>query len=150
MALDPRGRPGRGRLGPAAPAVGARRDRLGVAPGPGAERSSAGARPTAPSSIRARELPRWRGPTRTTFGKIFRRNVAYGTVARHGTIFVGFSGDQRILAGDAREHDRTRAAVRPTAHEVTRPLTGAYYVIPSADALAARGEDRRAEDPEAP
>ena len=31
------------------------------------------------------------------FGKIFRRNVAYGTLARHGTIFVGFSRDQRIL-----------------------------------------------------
>jgi len=33
---------------------------------------------------------------------------------------------------------------------VTRAVTGAYYMIPSADALAARGEDRRAEDPEGP
>src|SRR6185436_586334 len=31
------------------------------------------------------------------FGKIFRRNVAYGTLASHGTIFVGFCRDQRIL-----------------------------------------------------
>ena len=31
------------------------------------------------------------------FGKIFRRNIAYGTLTRHGTIFVGFSADQRIL-----------------------------------------------------
>ena len=30
------------------------------------------------------------------FGKIFRRNIAYGTVASHGTIFVGFSAQQRI------------------------------------------------------
>ena len=33
---------------------------------------------------------------------------------------------------------------------VTRPLTGAYYMIPSADALAACGADRRTEDPEEP
>ena len=31
------------------------------------------------------------------FGKIFRRNIAYGTLLRHGTIFVGFSRDQRTL-----------------------------------------------------
>jgi hypothetical protein len=31
------------------------------------------------------------------FGKIFRRNVAYGTLTDHGTIFVGFSRDQAIL-----------------------------------------------------
>ena len=33
---------------------------------------------------------------------------------------------------------------------VTRPVTGAYYMIPSADALAARGADRRTDDPEGP
>src|SRR4029078_7978326 len=32
-----------------------------------------------------------------TFGRIFRRNIAYGSVDRHGTIFSGFSADQRIL-----------------------------------------------------
>ena len=31
-------------------------------------------------------------------GKIFRRNIAYGTLTRHGTIFVGFCADQRVLA----------------------------------------------------
>ena len=31
------------------------------------------------------------------FGKIFRRNIAYGTLTRHGTIFVGFSRHQAIL-----------------------------------------------------
>jgi putative iron-dependent peroxidase len=30
-------------------------------------------------------------------GKIFRRNIAYGTLTRHGTIFVGFSRDQGTL-----------------------------------------------------
>jgi hypothetical protein len=30
-------------------------------------------------------------------GKIFRRNIAYGTLTRHGTLFVGFSRDQGTL-----------------------------------------------------
>ena len=33
------------------------------------------------------------------FGDIFRRNIAYGSVTRHGTIFVGFSATQAVLAG---------------------------------------------------
>lgn len=32
------------------------------------------------------------------FGKIFRRNMPYGTVSDHGTMFVGFSAAQRPLA----------------------------------------------------
>src|SRR5207237_7278350 len=31
------------------------------------------------------------------FGKIFRRNMPYGTVTEHGTIFVGFSSQQQPL-----------------------------------------------------
>ena len=84
------------------------------------------------------------------FGKIFRRNVAYGTLARHGTIFVGFSRDQSILEAMLESMIGRRAAAIDRLTSVTRALTGAYYMIPSADALAARGEDRRAEDPEAP
>ena len=85
------------------------------------------------------------------FGKIFRRNVAYGTLARHGTIFVGFSRDQSHPGGHARKHDRTPGGGhRPADDASPEPLTGAYYMIPSADALAARGEDRRTDDPEAP
>jgi len=33
-----------------------------------------------------------------TFGRIFRRNMPYGTVTRHGTMFVGFSAEQRRLS----------------------------------------------------
>jgi putative iron-dependent peroxidase len=69
-------------------------------------------------------------------GKIFRRNIAFGTLTRHGTIFVGFSHDQRTL--------RTMLASMLGADGgpdkvlgVTLPLTGAYYLIPSADRLAA-------------
>jgi putative iron-dependent peroxidase len=32
------------------------------------------------------------------FGNIFRRNMPYGTVTDHGTMFVGFSADQRRLS----------------------------------------------------
>ena len=70
------------------------------------------------------------------FGKIFRRNIAYGSVLRHGTTFVGFAADQRILVKmlesmlgipDGPADDLTR---------FTRPLTGAYYVIPATERLA--------------
>jgi putative iron-dependent peroxidase len=33
-----------------------------------------------------------------TFGNIFRRNMPYGTVREHGTMFVGFSAEQKRLA----------------------------------------------------
>lgn len=73
-------------------------------------------------------------------GKIFRRNIAYGTLTHHGTIFVGFSHDQgtlrtmleSMLGADGGPPDKLLA--------VTRPLTGAHYVIPSADWLAAFDE----------
>src|SRR4051812_30861145 len=32
------------------------------------------------------------------FGKIFRRNMPYGRVDDHGTVFVGFSADQKRLS----------------------------------------------------
>ena len=32
------------------------------------------------------------------FGHIFRRNMPYGTIADHGTMFVGFSADQKRLS----------------------------------------------------
>jgi porphyrinogen peroxidase len=83
------------------------------------------------------------------FGKIFRRNVAYGTLGRHGTIFVGFSRDQRILEAMLESMIGRRAEAIDRLTTVTRPVTGAYYMIPSADALAARGEDRRTGPPSA-
>lgn len=32
------------------------------------------------------------------FGRIFRRNMPYGGITDHGTMFVGFSGDQQRLS----------------------------------------------------
>jgi putative iron-dependent peroxidase len=75
-----------------------------------------------------------------TFGKIFRRNMAYGTVTDHGTMFVGFCADQgplaRMLESMAGRDDGTRDSLT----KYTRPLSGSYYFVPSIDALTAAAE----------
>jgi len=75
------------------------------------------------------------------FGKIFRRNIAYGTLHDHGTIFVGFCREQRTLAAMLDSMVGRGDGPPDSLTTVTRALTGAYYVIPSADALAAFGGD---------
>lgn len=69
------------------------------------------------------------------FGKIFRRNFAYGGVTDHGTMFVGFCAEQgplaRMLESMAGVHDGVRDALT----RYTQPLTGAYYWVPSLDAM---------------
>jgi porphyrinogen peroxidase len=69
------------------------------------------------------------------FGHIFRRNTPYGSVLNHGTMFVGFSAARRPLhtmlesmAGVTGERDALTA--------YSKPLTGAYYFVPSLDDLA--------------
>jgi porphyrinogen peroxidase len=70
-----------------------------------------------------------------TFGKIFRRNMPYGTVTDHGTMFVGFASEQRplqeMLESMAGSNDGTPDALTRFTH----PLTGAYYFVPSTEAL---------------
>jgi porphyrinogen peroxidase len=73
------------------------------------------------------------------FGKIFRRNIPYGSVGQHGTIFVGFAADQRILVRMLESMAGKTGPERDALTRFTRPVTGAYYVIPSADRLAAIG-----------
>jgi putative iron-dependent peroxidase len=74
------------------------------------------------------------------FGKIFRRNIAYGTLARHGTIFVGFSRDQAILQKMLDSMVGLGGGPLDRLTTVTRAVTGAYYVIPSTEHLeVARG-----------
>lgn len=69
------------------------------------------------------------------FGNIFRRNMPYGNVEDHGTVFVGFSaGQQRLrkmLESMAGVVDGTRDALT----RYTQPLTGAYYFVPSVESL---------------
>jgi porphyrinogen peroxidase len=75
-------------------------------------------------------------------GRIFRRNIAYGSLARHGTIFVGFCNDQRILAAML-ESMVGRSGPPDDLTRVARAITGAYYMIPSAGRLARLGDDDR-------
>lgn len=70
-------------------------------------------------------------------GKIFRRNVAYGDVDEHGTIFVGFCAKQQTLNAMLSAMIGLDGGPRDQLTLFTRALTGAYYFIPSADALAA-------------
>jgi putative iron-dependent peroxidase len=69
------------------------------------------------------------------FGHIFRRNMPYGDVEDHGTVFVGFSSDQkplsRMLDSMAGLIDGTRDALT----RFTQPLTGSYYFVPSVESL---------------
>ena len=69
------------------------------------------------------------------FGDIFRRNMPYGTVTDHGTMFVGFSADQRPLAAMLESMVGLNGGTRDALTRYTRPLTGAYYFIPSIESL---------------
>ena len=69
------------------------------------------------------------------FGKIFRRNMPYGTVTDHGTMFVGFSSEQRPLSTMLESMAGLAGGDRDALTRYTRPLTGAYYFVPSTDAL---------------
>lgn len=94
---------------------------------------------TKPDSVELDDKPDTSHVARTdqdTYGHIFRRNTPYGTPAAHGTMFVGFCAQQRPLAAML----ESMAGLDGPRDELTRytvPLTGAYYVIPAANALTA-------------
>jgi putative iron-dependent peroxidase len=67
--------------------------------------------------------------------KIFRRNVPYGNVREHGTVFVGFSAEQSRLDRMLRRMAGIEGGIRDALTRYTIPLTGAYYVVPSIEAL---------------
>jgi porphyrinogen peroxidase len=69
------------------------------------------------------------------FGKIFRRNTPYGTVADHGTMFVGFCATQRPLDAMLQSMAGLADNARDALTLYTRPLTGAYYFVPSTESL---------------
>ncbi|HEY3939420.1 MAG TPA: Dyp-type peroxidase [Bryobacteraceae bacterium] len=73
------------------------------------------------------------------FGKIFRRNMPYGTAINHGTMFVGFSADQRRLSRMLESMAGLITGVRDALTHYTRPLTGAYYFVPSTERLREAG-----------
>ena len=67
---------------------------------------------------------------------IFRRNVPYGTVTDHGTLFVGFSADQRRMQRMLEQMAGSDGGPRDALTRYSTPLTGAYYFCPAVQALA--------------
>jgi porphyrinogen peroxidase len=69
------------------------------------------------------------------FGKIFRRNMPYGTVTDHGTMFVGFSAERRRFVSMLQSMAGLADGSRDELTRYTKPVTGAYYFVPSTQAL---------------
>ena len=69
------------------------------------------------------------------FGHIFRRNMPYGNVEDHGTVFVGFSAEQRRLTKMLESMAGLVDGTRDALTRYTRPLTGAYYFVPSVESM---------------
>jgi putative iron-dependent peroxidase len=93
---------------------------------------------TKPDSIELDDKPADSHVTRNdqdTFGHIFRRNMPYGTVTDHGTMFVGFCCEQRPLQAMLESMAGLADGPRDALTRYTTPLTGAYYFVPSTEAL---------------
>ena len=71
-----------------------------------------------------------------TFGKILRRNMAYGTVTDHGTMFVGFASAREPLQAMLESMAGLESGARDALTRYTNPVSGAYYVIPSIETIA--------------
>jgi porphyrinogen peroxidase len=69
------------------------------------------------------------------FGNIFRRNMPYGSVDDHGTMFVGFSADQKRLSRMLDSMAGLITGTRDALTRFTQPLTGSYYFVPSVESL---------------
>lgn len=68
--------------------------------------------------------------------KIFRRNVAFGSPADHGTVFVGFSAEQTRMHRMIERMAGVEDGIRDGLTYAMKPTSGAYYVIPALDVLA--------------
>ena len=72
-----------------------------------------------------------------TFGTILRRNMAYGTVTDHGTMFVGFAAGRASLQTMLESMAGLKTGARDALTRYTKPVSGAYYVVPSIESIAA-------------
>jgi len=93
---------------------------------------------TKPDSVELQNKPSDSHVARTDqdeFGNIFRRNMPYGTVGDHGTVFVGFSADQKRLARMLDSMAGLATGTRDALTRFTQPLTGSYYFVPSVESL---------------
>lgn len=66
---------------------------------------------------------------------IFRRNSPYGTATDHGTMFIGFSCEQHRLARMLNRMAGAEDGIRDALTRYTTALSGAYYFVPSVQAL---------------
>jgi putative iron-dependent peroxidase len=69
------------------------------------------------------------------FGNIFRRNMPYGTVDDHGTMFVGFSADQTRLSKMLESMAGLVTGTRDALTRFTQPVSGCYYFVPATESL---------------
>jgi len=69
------------------------------------------------------------------FGNIFRRNMPYGNIEDHGTVFVGFSAEQQRLSKMLDSMAGLVTGTRDALTRYTQPLTGSYYFVPSVESL---------------
>jgi putative iron-dependent peroxidase len=69
------------------------------------------------------------------YGNIFRRNMPYGSVDDHGTMFVGLSADQKRLSRMLDSMAGLLTGTRDALTRFTQPLTGSYYFVPSVESL---------------
>jgi putative iron-dependent peroxidase len=93
---------------------------------------------TKPDSIELENKPADSHVARTDqdeFGHIFRRNMPYGNVENHGTVFVGFSADQQRLSKMLESMAGLVTGTRDALTRYTTPLTGSYYFVPSVEGL---------------
>jgi porphyrinogen peroxidase len=93
---------------------------------------------TKPDSIELENKPADSHVARTdqdVYGKIFRRNMPWGNVENHGTVFVGFCAAQQPLARMLESMAGLVNGTRDALTRYTQPLTGSYYFIPAVDSL---------------
>jgi putative iron-dependent peroxidase len=93
---------------------------------------------TKPDSVELENKPANAHIARTDqdeLGKIFRRNMPYGSVTDHGTIFVGLSDDQQRLQRMLERMAGCDGGPRDALTRYTTPLTGSYYFLPAMQSL---------------
>lgn len=93
---------------------------------------------TKPDSIELTNKPADSHVARTDqdeFGHIFRRNMPWGDVSEHGTVFVGFSAEQQRLSRMLESMAGLVNGTRDALTRYTEPLTGSYYFVPSVESL---------------
>ncbi len=69
------------------------------------------------------------------FGHIFRRNMPYGSMREHGTMFVGFSAEQTRLSRMLESMAGLVTGTRDALTRYTQALSGSYYFVPSVESL---------------